>query len=113
MGLVLVGLCVFAWGLQYKLSLYDPPHAISHRMPAAKLLTGKERPEVSPVGLYRATRPTGPAVVLVFTLAIVLLGNARLFAVSSSRAAWPVPVRLARSRFAAASCLSRPPPRSF
>lgn len=34
-----LALCVFAWGLQYKLSLYDPPQATSHRMPHAKLLS--------------------------------------------------------------------------
>ena len=35
--------CVFAWGLQYKLSLYDPPQAASHQIPQAKLLSGNER----------------------------------------------------------------------
>lgn len=42
-GLAFLGLCVFAWGLKYKLSLYDPPHSISRHMPAAKLLAGNER----------------------------------------------------------------------
>jgi len=42
-GMAVLGLCVFAWGLRYKLSLYEPPHSISHHMPAAKLLTGNER----------------------------------------------------------------------
>jgi hypothetical protein len=36
-------LCVFTWGLQYKLSLYDPPQAASHRIPPAKLLSRNER----------------------------------------------------------------------
>jgi hypothetical protein len=52
LGLAVLGLCVFAWGLKYKLSLYDPPRAISHHMPAAKLLTGNERralPVVDPL----------------------------------------------------------------
>ena len=31
--------CVFSWGLQYKLSLYDPPQAVSHEIPQAKLLS--------------------------------------------------------------------------
>ena len=37
---VVVGLAlsVFTWGLQYKLSLYDPPQAVSHSIPEAKLL---------------------------------------------------------------------------
>ncbi|HVW77751.1 MAG TPA: hypothetical protein VHB45_09065 [Alloacidobacterium sp.] len=45
LALVLFGLAVavFAWGLQYKLSLYDPPQAISHSMPEAKLLTKEEQ----------------------------------------------------------------------
>jgi hypothetical protein len=38
-----LAVCVFAWGLQYKLSLYDPPQAASHRIPQAKLLSRNER----------------------------------------------------------------------
>jgi hypothetical protein len=37
-----LALCVFAWGLQYKLSLYDPPQAVSHQVPQAKLLSKNE-----------------------------------------------------------------------
>jgi hypothetical protein len=34
---------VFLWGLQYKLSLYDPPQAASHhQVPIAKLLSKNE-----------------------------------------------------------------------
>lgn len=42
---LLLGLsvAVFAWGLKYKLSLYDPPQSISHSIPAAKLLSKDER----------------------------------------------------------------------
>src|ERR1035437_7519485 len=35
--------CVFAWGLQYKLSLYDPPQTASHQIPKAKLLSRDEQ----------------------------------------------------------------------
>jgi hypothetical protein len=35
--------CVFAWGLQYKLSLYDPPQPASHQIPMAKLLSRDEQ----------------------------------------------------------------------
>lgn len=38
-----LALAVCTWGLQYKLSLYDPPQAISHQMPKAKLLSQNER----------------------------------------------------------------------
>jgi len=37
-----LALAVFTWGLQYKLSLYDPPQAASHKMPEAKLLSKDE-----------------------------------------------------------------------
>jgi hypothetical protein len=59
--LVLVGLafCVFTWGLQYKLSLYDAPHSISHRMPAAKLLSRDEQATVAESLLLQSTRASG------------------------------------------------------
>jgi len=37
-----LAICVFTWGLQYKLSLYDPPHSTSHQIPEAKLLSRNE-----------------------------------------------------------------------
>lgn len=38
-----LALAVFTWGLGYKLSLYDPPHASSHLIPTAKLLSQDEQ----------------------------------------------------------------------
>ena len=38
-----LAISVFAWGLQYKLSLYDPPHSTSHEIPEAKLLSRNEQ----------------------------------------------------------------------
>ncbi len=38
-----LAISVFTWGLQYKLSLYDPPHSTSHDIPEAKLLSRDER----------------------------------------------------------------------
>jgi hypothetical protein len=35
--------CIFTWGLQYKLSLYDPSQAASHQIPSAKLLSKNEQ----------------------------------------------------------------------
>ena len=42
---VFVGLVisVFTWGLQYKLSLYNPALSASHQIPEAKLLSKNER----------------------------------------------------------------------
>ena len=38
----------FAWGLQYKLSLYTPSERSKPTMPVAKLISPKERPLTSP-----------------------------------------------------------------
>jgi hypothetical protein len=51
-----LALSVFTWGLQYKLSLYDPPDGASHGMPQAKLLSEAERVRVSESPLLRDTR---------------------------------------------------------
>ncbi|MFP5230505.1 MAG: hypothetical protein ACLGXA_23045 [Acidobacteriota bacterium] len=52
-----IALCVFAWGLRYKLSLYDPPHSASHNFPIAKLLSKDELPEtLRPTGLAADAR---------------------------------------------------------
>ena len=34
---------MFAWGLQYKISLYYPPHSIHHQIAVAKLLSKNEQ----------------------------------------------------------------------
>ncbi|MBT9333235.1 hypothetical protein [Paracidobacterium acidisoli] len=42
-----LGIAVFAWGLEYKLSLYDPPQSITRKMPEAKLLSKNEHATVT------------------------------------------------------------------
>ena len=42
-----LAVCVFAWGLQYKLSLYVPPQAASQRIQQAKLLSRNEQPGIA------------------------------------------------------------------
>ena len=44
LGLLMLSLAVFGWGLQYKLSLYQGKGSIAHLTPEAKLLSQKERP---------------------------------------------------------------------
>jgi hypothetical protein len=44
LGLLTLAMAVFAWGLQYKLSLYKSKQSIAHLAPEAKLLSQKERP---------------------------------------------------------------------
>jgi hypothetical protein len=43
LGFLGLAFSVFLWGLQYKLSLYDPPQAASHKIPTAKLLSKDEQ----------------------------------------------------------------------
>jgi hypothetical protein len=50
-----VAFAVFTWGLQYKLSLYDPPQAISHKIPQAKLLSRDEQSRTTESPLIKKT----------------------------------------------------------
>ena len=51
--------CVFTWGLQYKLSLYDPPKAVSHEIPKAKLLSKEEQRTTTESPLVKDHRVPG------------------------------------------------------
>lgn len=110
-GLVILGLCVFAWGLRYKLSLYDPPGAGSRHMPAAKLLTGKERRALPVVNI----RPAAGSSALTFLAGLLLVAftakaiDLRPNSFSSLRLSAllaPVPARTP-----CAGIFIRPPPR--
>ena len=61
---VLLGLAlsVFTWGVQYKLSLYDPPKAASHQMPEAKLLSKSERPAAAESPLLKDTKASAEVI---------------------------------------------------
>lgn len=81
--LICVGLafCVFAWGSQYKLSLYDPPQAASHQIPMAKLLSGNEQSKATE-GLVQVRAKTSAPVMhkapsvffFILLLALTILG---------------------------------------
>jgi len=75
-----LAVCVFAWGLQYKLSLYDPPQAASHRIPQAKLLSRNERSGIAESQLVIRTKtstrvsytvPTAVFLILLLPLSIL------------------------------------------
>ena len=73
--------CVFAWGLQYKLSLYDPPQTASHQIPKAKLLSRDEQSSTAKSPLVVRTKTstriiyTAPATVFLIPLLAVSLLN--------------------------------------
>ena len=111
-GLVVLGLCVFAWGLKYKLSLYDPPRATSHHMAEAKLLPGKERGAASLDAILKAAgNPIPPGTIGTLVLVLFTLTAAVL---KPGFGGWickvaPASIAPACARFA--PCFVRPPPR--
>ena len=75
-----LAISVFSWGLQYKLSLYDPPNASSHKIPSAKLLSKDEQTASIDSALIsnaktsvKAIRTALPGFFLFFLLALNLL----------------------------------------
>ena len=65
LGLLMLSLAVFGWGLQYKLSLYQGKDSISHQAPVAKLLSQKERPASGQALSHPVDLPTWPIVLIV------------------------------------------------
>jgi hypothetical protein len=107
--LLVVG--VVAWGVKYKLSLYDPPSALSLSIPHAKLLSQKERPIDSSQGQpLRLPSPQADSINLFPSLisAGMLLGLNILISFRE----WTVADKLLpQQRFADLSFFSfRPPP---
>jgi hypothetical protein len=64
--------CVFAWGLQYKLSLYGPPQSVSHQIPKAKLLSRDEQSSTAEHPLVIRTK-TSTRVIYTAPTAIFLI----------------------------------------
>lgn len=59
--LLMLGVCVFAWGLKYKLSHYNRPAVQLHFAVRAKLLSQRER-ATAPTPSTFLESPTGPSV---------------------------------------------------
>jgi hypothetical protein len=73
LGLLMLSLAVFGWGLQYKLSLYQSKNSINHLTPEAKLLSQKERPAATQ-GLV-ARSPEVPAFPFVAAFVLVAVAS--------------------------------------
>jgi hypothetical protein len=76
LGLLMLSLAVFGWGLQYKLSLYQSKDSITHLAPVAKLLSQKERPTATPGLVTRS--PEVPASPLVAAFVLVAVASCLL-----------------------------------
>lgn len=82
LGLIGLSLLVFAWGLGYKLSLYDSPQSESHKIQQAKLLSENERAFVAQSPLL--SDMSAPPVVLSGVLLFLVLAHRVLNAPVSS-----------------------------
>jgi hypothetical protein len=107
LGLLMLAMAVFAWGLQYKLSLYKDKGSISHSAPAAKLLSEKERPVTAQAIDSQLTQPPAfPILPALLMLAIVPVFDQTVRYIrltNAERVPTPLPYRL-RTVF------YRPPP---
>jgi hypothetical protein len=68
-----LAICVFAWGLEYKLSLYDPPQTASHQIPKAKLLSRDELSSTAENPLVVRTKTTTSVIYTVSTVVFLIL----------------------------------------
>jgi hypothetical protein len=108
LGLLMLSLAVFGWGLQYKLSLYQGKSSIAHLTPEAKLLSQKERPATAQARDIRfPVLPAYPFLAAFVLVAVTLF--LRQAAARSSRTE-----SIERSRPSRPPCLQavffRPPP---
>ena len=111
---VLLGLalCVFTWGLQYKLSLYDPPKAVSHQIPKAKLLSKDEKSKTAKSPLVVRTKTfsrviyTAPAAFFLILLPALSVLNPPASGPGEQRASRPWHLRRAILN----TVFVRPPP---
>lgn len=109
-GLVLLGVCVFAWGLRYKLSLYQSPHAAVHHMAVAKLFPGKERSALPDFDVRGTDHRDEASVPLLSFAFVLLLGSVKFHGLSRWAATFPI-VLPVPDRIAIRANFSRPPPR--
>uniref|UniRef100_A0A7V5CUN0 Uncharacterized protein n=1 Tax=Acidobacterium capsulatum TaxID=33075 RepID=A0A7V5CUN0_9BACT len=110
----MLGIAVFAWGLQYKLSLYPGELAVPHRVPTAKLLAndkqqgtaqanlGQYLPENGP--LWAVSARLLPCLSLIFSAMLLLALRRYSSSVFWLRDAFPPALRGSSSLF------FRPPP---
>jgi hypothetical protein len=65
--------CVFAWGLQYKLSLYDSPQTASYQIPKAKLLSRDEQSSTAQSPLVVRTKTSTRVIYAACTVVFLIL----------------------------------------
>lgn len=110
MGMLLLAVAVFAWGLQYKMSLYNPSSGLAASAPHAKLLSQKERPEPNTASIrLDSTQDRFPVSYTIFLFASIVC--ALVVAVTIQSRSLSLDKGSRQQRFAASDFFSfRPPP---
>lgn len=110
-GLLVLIVAVFGWGLHYKMSLYRSKHTIGHHWQPATLLTERERPLALQGGVHHEPE-SFTAVRLIFlpllflALDLLIPGKLRMcYARLQSRRSWLLCLKARFSPF-----FFRPPP---
>jgi hypothetical protein len=118
LGMLLLAVSVFAWGLQYKMSLYATSNNAGASVePHAKLLSQKERP-ASPLDVASTGSDLTQYLLQLLTSSTIFLFAAALFVLTIANTLLircvPLAPALRRRRFAAQNFFSfRPPPAAF
>jgi hypothetical protein len=111
--LSLLGLafCVFTWGFQYKLSLYDPPQTAPHQVPMAKLLSRNEQSDRLEDSIFTQSNPPTKVLRWASTAALLILLIACLISPPDSSQWRPVEHRSMQLRQSLLEAhFVRPPP---
>ena len=113
MGMLFLAISVFAWGLQYKISLYSPSSGLYAAVPHAKLLSQKERPESNVASIKQnSTQDRSPVPYTIFLFASILCALVAAVIVQTHGLSLDKGSR--QQRFAALDFFSfRPPPVSL
>jgi hypothetical protein len=111
-GILIVALAVFGWGMQYKMSLYDSPSNHSGAIPHAKLLSQKERPAASTeAGSIRLKSQRQPSSIFHPRVVLAAIETGSPLAGQRWMRTWPSVWNARQRRIAATSFFSfRPPP---
>ena len=111
-GFFALALCVFSWGLGYKLSLYASPQSNAHLFPQAKLLSKNERIFRGQSPLTDNSVPPWPAAPVILPLLGILQFAALLLKASTFRL-WTLETKTCwhhRRRSRLNTSFPRPPP---
>jgi hypothetical protein len=112
LGILIVALAVFGWGLQYKMSLYNSPSDHSTGIPHAKLLSQKERPAASAeAGLIRLESQRRPSSIFYTQVLLAAIATGLPIAAPGWMQTWPMVWNVRQRQTATTSFFSfRPPP---